>query len=38
MKKATTLLLGFTISFATIAQTYNVGGPVSFNSNVLSDD
>ena len=38
MKKATTLLFGLTLSFATIAQTYNVGGPVSFNSNLLSDD
>ena len=38
MNKVTTLLLGFTISFATIAQTYNVGGPVSFDSNVLSNN
>ena len=38
MKKAATLLLGLTMSFATIAQTFNVGGPVSFNSKLLSDD
>ena len=38
MNKVTTLLLGFTISFVTIAQTFNVGGPVSFNSNVLSNN
>ena len=38
MKKATTLLLGLAIGFATIAQTFNVGGPLSFNSNLLSDD
>lgn len=38
MNKVTILLLGFTISFTTIAQTFNVGGPVSFNSNLLSDD
>ena len=38
MKKATTLLLGLTLSFAAIAQTFNVGGPVSFTSNLLSDD
>jgi lysyl endopeptidase len=38
MKKATTLLLGLTLSFAAIAQTFNVGGPVSFNSHLLSND
>ena len=38
MKKAATLLLGLTMGFATIAQTFNVGGPVSFNSKLLSDD
>ena len=38
MKKVFTLLLGLTITFVTIAQTYNLGGPVSFNSNLLSDD
>jgi lysyl endopeptidase len=38
MKRATTLLLGLTFSFATVAQTFNVGGPVSFASKLLSDD
>ena len=38
MKKATTLVLGLTLSFAAIAQTFNVGGPVSFTSDMLSDD
>lgn len=38
MKKPTALLLGLTLSFATIAQTFNVGGPLSFSSEVLSDD
>ena len=38
MKKTTTLLLGLTLSFASIGQTFNIGGPVSFTSSELSDD
>ena len=38
MKNAFTLLLGLCITFITIAQTYDLGGPVSFTSDLLSDD
>ena len=38
MKKAFTLLLGLSITFIAVAQTYNLGGPVSFTSDFLSDD
>ena len=38
MKKAFTLLLGLSITFIAISQTYDLGGPVSFTSSLLSDD
>ena len=38
MKKAFTLLLGLSITFIAISQTYDLGGPVSFTSRLLSDD
>jgi len=38
MKKTSTLFLGIALSFASFAQTTNVGGPVSFTSNLFSDD
>lgn len=38
MKKISTIILGVTLSLTSISQTTNIGGPVSFTSNLLSDD